>query len=131
MSNTPENKPTTIIARMPEFRGWNQEEVERQLIRMEVTPALFNKPLLPPSAWVVGTSLRDIYEAVLGKCNYEGMYADSYIRHELTKIHKIVPILVKEDTLQGMLQIKKEKTLNTALQLLINLPLKFAIERTE
>ncbi|OGG34802.1 hypothetical protein A2363_04510 [Candidatus Gottesmanbacteria bacterium RIFOXYB1_FULL_47_11] len=131
MPITAENKLTVIIARMPEFRGWKQDEIERQLIRWEVTPTIFDNPLLSPSAWVVGNSLREIYEKVLGReCGYGGSYAEAYIEYELTKIHKVVPILVKNDVLQKILQIKEESKVNAALQRLTSLPPELAIEKS-
>ena len=132
---TAENK--VIVARLPQYKGISQEQIESALRYMEGGPFSLNyepstfpinqSPI--PTAWVAGTSLREIFEKVLGKpCYIGGPNGDIYIRHELERLHNIVPIVVNENTLRGLNEMKPEN-LPAAMRALTGLPIEFTVEK--
>lgn len=113
---------TVFIVRPEIFKEMTQEEAQLARIGIKTTSFLGIDMPLPPSAWTVGTSLREIYEQTLGrKCGYGGAHADAYILQEL-EIWGVVPILVKPEEFKQLMKIPDEKR-ETTIREIFQLPL--------
>lgn len=123
-----ENK--SIVVRHPLFEGKTQKEIEMLLFGVENTLFPIRPDYIPPSAWVVGSSLKNIYEKVLKKpCTYMSEIADAHIAREL-QLHKVVPILVKPCVLEKLNGFRDKGTIfEQKIKQTLNLPIEVVIEK--
>lgn len=131
MAKTPEN---TIVAKLAMFKDLRLDAAISEAIGLEVSPFPFLESDVPkpPAAWVIGTSLRDIWEGAFNeKCRFGGPNADMAIEQAF-KLKKVAPIVVSEENFEKLRELRKKvspKKFNQAIQQLFALPLEVSIEK--